>query len=233
MAQQQLDFGFDQPSLPVILRAAADADSRYFWTMQETARLLKTSASEVWWLIVHYRLDALLVCGEYRIPWTAICRLIDDKKRIQEQFNCYQCWTTYRQVKFFLELRAGADVRNAMQAQNVPPELVQAMLRRKLPDPQMWSSSTPGQILEPDQEDWYELHALDLPTELLADDWAGLLRVGRGMWLLETGLESGALVGWPEVYDLLIEREVVNLPAGYRIPGACQKETADGQLELG
>lgn len=224
---RQLEFNFDPPTLSEMLEAAAECEGRYFWTMKETARLLKTSTSDVWWLIVHCRLDALLICGEYRIPWTAIVRYQSEKRRISAQYHCYKHWTFYRRAYCFLELRAGYYVVHLMRRQMIPMEMILHMPRRELPDPQLWTAWDPDAETEEALEDWYDLPELGLPYELTAEGWASLLRVGRAAGLAETGWFSGDLVDWPTAYDYLVEREVVNLPAGYRIPALNAKEDQD------
>lgn len=233
---RQLEFDFVPPTLSEMLEAAAQCEGRHFWTMREAARLLETSASDVWWLIVHCRLDALLVCGQYRIPWTAIARYQREKRRISAQYLCYKHWTSYRRANSFLELRAGYYVTHLMRRQKIPMEMIRSMPKRELPDPQLWTAWNPDTETEEMLEDWYDLQELRLPFELTAEGWASLLRVDQSECLTEAGWFSGDLVDWPTAYDYLIDREVVNLPAGYRIPDSNERDrdnpVPERQLEL-
>lgn len=233
---RQLEFNFDPPTLSEMLEAAAQCEGRYFWTMREVARILETSASDVWWLIVHYRLDALLTCGQYRIPWTSIARYQREKRQISAQYHCYKHWMHYRRACRFLELRAGYYVTHLMRRQKIPMEMIRRMPKRELPDPQLWTAWNPDAETEESFEDWYDLPELGLPFELTAEGWASLLRVDRAACLTEAGWFSGDLVDWPTVYDYLVEHEMVNLPAGYRIPDPNERDQNDpvvgNQLEL-
>ena len=68
------------------------SDGKLFYKTREVAQLLHLSGYQIYYAIVRYRLDALQVCGVYRIPWFSIIDWIRDHKRIEHQFWAFQAY---------------------------------------------------------------------------------------------------------------------------------------------
>ena len=63
--------------------------------------------------------------------------------------------------------------------------------------------------------------------------WAQVPNLNADELTIEAGLCPGRDVGWPEIYDYLVSREVVNLPCPYVVSKPeRRKEEDDGQLVL-
>lgn len=90
MLQQEL-FPDLHPSLNLksLLQQRA-ADGKLFYKLKEVARMFRLSGFQVHWAIKLCRLDALFVCGEYRIPWFSILDWVEDHWQIKRQFWTFQ-----------------------------------------------------------------------------------------------------------------------------------------------
>ena len=87
---------------------------------------------------------------------------------------------------------------------------------------------------EEDPLDWYDLPSLGIwPETGDVRTWAQVLNLNADELAIEAGLCPGSDVGWPEIYDYLVSREVVNLPCHYVVSKPDRrKEEDDGQLDL-
>ena len=69
-------FDIGKDSAEAILRRNAE-DGRLFYSVSECRKYLDLTDCRVRYAIENYRLDALFLAGEYRIPYTAILRFED------------------------------------------------------------------------------------------------------------------------------------------------------------
>ena len=174
MLQQTMLFTMTEIDLKHMLQHHAVHNGKLFWTPKEVSKLLKLSGYQTYWLIWRCRLDALYVCGVYRIPWFCILDFLSDYRVIKRQFWAYKAM-------------AGESDSKRIR---VPSSL---------------------SAMEQDPEDYYCLSDLDIPDILRVHDLASILRISPDA--LETQYEwTSNVLSWPEVYDFLIECEVVNLP---------------------
>ncbi|MGD1834043.1 MAG: hypothetical protein ACPKOP_11920 [Sphaerochaetaceae bacterium] len=162
--------------LKSLLQHHAVYSDKLFWTPKEASRLLELSGYQTYWLIWRCRLDALSICGEYRIPWFSIIDYLEDRKKIKRQFWAYKNLLTDKET----------DTDQIYVRSGLAPE-------------------------EPDPEDYYHLQDLDIPNEVELWDLAMILRVSPDA-LRKDWPWSGTVLHWPEIYDYLIENEVVNTP---------------------
>lgn len=63
---------------------------KLFYSVTETTLILGISDNQVRYMLAFYRLDALLIGGEYRIPWTALLRWIMSNYEIRRQYWSYK-----------------------------------------------------------------------------------------------------------------------------------------------
>lgn len=196
MLQQSL-INHSDIDLKSLLQHHAVYSDKLFWTPKEVSRLLELSGYQTYWLIWRCRLDAISICGEYRIPWFSIIDYLSDRKKIKRQFWAYKALLTEKDTD-----EEQMYVRSGLKAE------------------------------EPDPEDYYHLQDLDIPDEIDLIDLAAVFRVSPGS-LRNDHPWSDSIVTWPEIYDYLIENEVVNTPVFINKQSAEQIETQeDLQLAL-
>lgn len=173
---------FDAPSetLEMSLGRAA-RDGRLFYSVRQSARILNISEFMAYYRIEMYRLDALLIGGEYRIPYTAIIDTARNWKRIARQWNAML--SMERQMSCSLPRTKTSPVRYA----DMP-------------------------AAEANPADWYSLDMLPLPDMASTETWERLIGARPKSICIETGWASCQMIEWPEMYDYMIEREVINLP---------------------
>ncbi len=106
MVEKQLDLFNIKVSLAVVLQRAA-RNGRLFYTIRQVSKMLAISGFRVYYLVYNYRLDALLIGGEYRVPYTAILDYLSDRCMITRQYFDYLAWTEAREVKGVLPYISG------------------------------------------------------------------------------------------------------------------------------
>lgn len=173
MLQQEL-FPDLHPSLTLksLLQQRA-ADGKLFYKLKEVARMFRLSGFQVHWAIKLCRLDALFVCGEYRIPWFSILDWVEDHHRIKRQFWVFRACVN-------------GHVKDDIHV------------------------SENSSIEEESPEDYYFLQDLHLPASMSVYELSLILEVPY--LALQQEMHVSGQITWPEVYDYLVEREVVNLP---------------------
>ena len=93
MLQQTTLFTMKEIDLKHMLQHHATYNDKLFWTPREVSRILQLSGYQTYWLIWRCRLDALYVCGVYRIPWFCILDFLSDYRSIKRQFWAYKAMT--------------------------------------------------------------------------------------------------------------------------------------------
>lgn len=158
---------------------------RLFYSVSQAAELLEISVFMARYRIEMYRLDALLINGQYRIPYTAIIDSINSSKLIANQW--YSMLALQRLINDNGYKRAMHPFQNY--------DLMEGK--------------------EADLQDWYDLHKLPLPTEASVSRWAMILGIKTDVLCQENGYKLDKQIAWPEIYDFLIEHEVINLPCPF------------------
>lgn len=173
---------FDAPSetLEMSLGRAA-RDGRLFYSVRQSARLLNISEFMAYYRIEMYRLDALLIGGEYRIPYTAIIDTSKNWKLIARQWNAM---LSMQRQMFCSGSRTKASL---MRYADLP-------------------------AAEANPADWYALDMLPFPDAASTETWERLIGSRPKSICIETGWTPCQMIEWPEIYDYLIEHEVINLP---------------------
>jgi hypothetical protein len=102
------------------------------------------------------------------------------------------------------------------------------MLARPLPDPMVNTDTTDEPI------DWYALSDLKMPLRGTIEDWAHILQCTPSVLLSDGERNAETVIEYPEMFDWLVEREVINLPIPYRFitPKKEPEPEESGQLEL-
>ncbi len=211
MAMQLKLFNVGKGSLSAMLQRAA-SNGRLFYSVRQVANMLQLSGFRVYYLVYNYRLDALWVAGEYRIPFTAIIDYIADRSAISRQFFDYIAFTESRTIRGALAYRMSSGsgaVPTYPDGEPVGSHLREAILGR------IWPSKKQS-ACESDPIDWYGLEDLRLPHRATTETWARLLALSEEQLLSDSDWEQGQVITWPEMYDWMIDREVVNLPVPYR-----------------
>lgn len=195
--------------------------------------MLKISGFRVYYLVYYYRLDALVVAGEYRIPFTAIIDYLTDRHQIVQQFRDYLAFVSERTVTGVLPFIADptAPLPKLPEDVSVSAELAEAILNRP------WTDLSDGgtEVSEATLVDWYGLPDLRLPHRASVRTWAELLGVHSWALSADTGWSEAQVVEWPEMYDWMIARQVANLPVPYRFVTPRKDRSLDttAQLSLG
>lgn len=210
--EKQLDlFQTTRVSIAVALQRAA-SNGRLFYTIRQVANLLGISGFRVYYLVYNYRLDALWVAGEYRIPFTAIIDYLQDCAAITRQYFDYLIYTDSRTAKGVLSFVRDPDnqpLPTLPEGMQVTPDMALAILGRQ------WPQKAQGST-EMNPIDWYGLEDLRLPWKAAVSSWAAILEISATALLSDSSWSEEEIICWPEMYDWMIEREVVNQPIPYR-----------------
>ncbi|PKL14774.1 MAG: hypothetical protein CVV52_00280 [Spirochaetae bacterium HGW-Spirochaetae-8] len=210
MEKQHVLFNIPRPSIRDVLLSSASR-GRLFYSVRQVADLLGISGFRVYYLVYNYRLDALLIGGEYRIPWTAVLDWIADREEISRQYFDYLAYIEEREVKGnpgFLKSHKG--IPTLPIGLPIGSELLSRIHKRQLPDPRSLVTT------EADPLDWYALEDLKLPLSGTVGDWASVFSVGPSAITEDSQWNEASVIEYPEMLDWMIEREVVNLPVPYR-----------------
>lgn len=225
-------FQFPHTSLTTALQNAA-SNGRLFYSIREVAGLLGISGFRVYYLVYYYRLDALVVAGEYRIPFTAVIDYLEDRHAIARQYRDWLAFIDGRTVSGVLPFIADPTGPLPTLPEDLPvsPELAEAILYRP------WANLSEGgtEVSEATLIDWYGLPDLQLPHKASVRRWADLIGVYSWALAADTGWSEAQMIEWPEMYDWMISREVANLPVPYRFVTPRKDRSLDisPQLSLG
>lgn len=228
-------FDINEESLDTVLRRNAESGI-LFYSISQCRKYLDLSESQVRYAIDTYRLDALFLAGEYRVPYTAILRFADSDwlKVSVEYLNAHRIIDIEGVYDLNFNGEIGHVVRS-LQNQHIPLEAIPLLLSK---DRKEEYDDLPGD--ENDKIDWYYLDELKLPLKAPAIDYARLLGI-RSDWLRwkigersERRIKDSDVIEYPELLDLLIDCEFVNFPIpielDFRKPPAESSE--DQQLYL-
>lgn len=223
----QLDlFKTTKISLAVALQRAA-SNGRLFYTIRQVANLLGISGFRVYYLVYNYRLDALLVAGEYRIPFTAVIDYLHDRFKITRQYFDYLAYTDRRTISGVLPFLADPDkasLPTLPEGVAITPDLAMQLLQRNWP-------SLDADTQEAAPIDWYGLEDLRLPMKAPLPCWASILATSVSAFVADSEWREDEIITWWDMYDWMIEREVVNLPVPYRFVTP-KKENAEDEAQL-
>ncbi|MGD1818236.1 MAG: hypothetical protein ACPKNR_14535 [Pleomorphochaeta sp.] len=190
-----------------------------FLTIPEVSSIIGLTSSQVRNAIYLCRLDAILIGGVYRIPWFSVIEYIRQKYEISKQFFAYKRYIEEHEikgvVKYHLLLSKGISKKKAkemLKAKNryISDEVIQDIDNFKFEE-------LKEDLKEEDMIDWYDLKRLNLPYRISTTYLANLLRIPLKFLIADSDIDINYFIlEWPEVYDLLISKEIVNLPADYR-----------------
>lgn len=171
---------------------AALAGPCMFFFVKEAAEILRLTVAQVRWAIRWYRLDSLLVGNQYRIPRSALVRFWRYRRAIVRQ-------------------RVGYDLFVRHQALQTPDP--KPPIRSELTSAAFRSDDLP-EAQEPTMMDWYDLWRLPFPYATTVEDWGRLLRSPSVYLIKDLQVGPKDSLEWPEIYDWMISREMINLPVG-------------------
>ena len=185
-------------------------DGARFFSIQQTARIVGVSAYRVYYLVYHYRLDAFLVDGQYRIPWNAISALAEDYRAIVGMYANIDLLMRELAVPHALRAR-----RLALAGRRDAALGLLGDACGLLDDLVAWVPNIHADEgrSDPDLMDWYDIPHMGLPEIATGFQWAKL--IGTDPFVL--GVMGYAQVSYVDMYDWLVEHEVVNLPCGYKV----------------
>ena len=210
---EDLLFRIDEEPLDTVLRRNAE-DGILFYSVSQCRRYLDISECQVRYAIDTYRLDALFLAGEYRIPYTAILDFAGSGWLAEsiEYLNAHKA----ADIEGVYDLNFNGDtghVVRSLQSLHKPLEAIPLLLQK---DRRFEYDQLPGE--EKDTMDWYGLDELDLPMNATVRDYAGILGIKTDWLCWKLGMSCGRKlraadeVSYPELLDLLIECEMVNYP---------------------
>ena len=206
-------FDINEESLDTVLRRNAESGI-LFYSISQCRKHLGLSESQVRYAIDTYRLDALFLAGEYRVPYTAILRFADSDwlEASIEYLNAHRITDIEGVYDLNFNGEIGHVVRS-LQNQHIPLEAIPLLLSK---DKKEEYDDLPGE--ERNKVDWYYLDELNLPLKALSADYARLLGI-RDDWLcwklgerLERRVRNIDVIEYPELLDLLVDCEMVNFP---------------------
>lgn len=171
---------------------AALAGPCLFFFVREAAQILMLTEAQVRWAVRWYRLDSLLVGNQYRIPRSALVRFWYCRRSISRQRVGYDLCVKRQEL---LAPKPLPPIRSALTCD-------------------AFKSDECLEAQEPSLVDWYDLWELPFPYEATAAGWARLLRSPTVCIAKDMGVASDEVVQWPDIYDWMVSREMVNLPVG-------------------
>ncbi|MDD7202405.1 MAG: hypothetical protein SPF89_11080 [Sphaerochaetaceae bacterium] len=190
------------------LRKVMSHGARFF-SIQQTSRIVGVSSFRIYYMVYHYRLDAFLVDGQYRIPWNAISALAEDYRAIVDTYTYCDLLMQEMAVPHALEAR-----RLALAGRRGDALELLGNAQGLLDDLLAWKPSLgKGSGGEPVLMDWYDIPHMGLPDIAPGYQWARL--IGTDPFIL--GVKAGDDVPYIDMYDWLVDHEVINLPCGYTV----------------
>lgn len=198
-------------------------DGQQFYSVTQSAKLLGLSCNQVRYAIENYRLDAFLFYGEYRIPFNALLNFNEDDMK-----DDY--------LRYFLSINDMAllgvyalnfegrfdEVLSSLRDKHIPSEAVATLLEKGT---QYHYDDMPGD--EKDVSDWYEIEQLKLPYEAPIYEYAYILGVKPEHVADELCVTVQSIVEFPDIYDLLVEHEIANLPIPFTVAYKHDREEYD------
>lgn len=214
MDQQLSLFDLPKPSIQEMLLSMAELGS-LFYSVSDVARMTGYTGYQVYWAIWFCRLDAVSVCGQWRIPYTAILQWIDHKDELEQQYELYRLQMKEREVPGFWEARkmlklgsSHAEVKMFLVEEKglvVTDYLVELITRHSPIDRQ---ADTEEETLD----DWYDLQDLPFPGFASLHGWATILRVPTDSLVADHHWNDHRKINKKQMLGYLIEREIVNIP---------------------
>lgn len=220
---------FQIEETPMDRLSQIEARGIQFITIAQAASVLGFSDYEVRYVISFYRLDALLIAGSYRIPVTAMRTFLTTDE--QEAYNVF-----YRAIKaveikgVYSLVKDGSleEVRSSLEALSLPLDRIIDLTEK---DTFYCYSEMSGN--EDNPIDWYELDKIKWPSSgATISDYAAVLQVNPRHLAAEIERNASEQIEWPEFYDFLIEREVINLPCPFNVERPNIPKPENTQLSL-
>ena len=120
------------------------------------------------------------------------------------------------------------EVLSSLRDKHVPAEAVVSLLEKGV---QYHYDDMPGD--EDDVSDWYEIEQLQLPYRAPLYEYADIIGVKPEHIASELDVALQSILVFPDVYDLLVEHEIVNLPIPFTVAyKQCKDDDCDDQLLL-
>lgn len=162
-------FDIEDDALDATLRRKAE-EGILFYSVTQTKRLLDISESQVRYVIETYRLDALFLSGEYRIPYTAILDFACSGwlEVSIEYLNAHKAVDIEGVYDLNFNGNTGHIVRS-LKSFHRPLEAIPLLLDKNC---RYRYDELPGDELC--VQDWYGLDELNLPMEETVSAYAGI-----------------------------------------------------------
>ena len=210
---ESLLFEMEDDALDATLRRKAE-EGILFYSVMQSRKLLGITECQVRYAIDTYRLDALFLAGEYRIPYTALLDFAGSGwlETSIEYLNAHKAVDIEGVYDLNFNGETGHVVRSLME-RNIPLEAIPVLLDK---DRKEKYDELPSE--EEDKVDWYSLDDLQLPLNALAFEYADLLRTNVEWlcWKLEKYCDHNVRptdeILYSELLDLLVDCEMVNYP---------------------
>lgn len=204
------------------------SNGKYFLSVAQAAKCLGLTTAEARYAILFYRLDALLITGEYRIH----LNWVKDFSAIpQNAFLDFYNQIAEVEIEGIHDLLFKGKVQPLIKSLDNTGYPVSDVIELLHKDHQFKYETMAAD--EPEVQDWYDLNALfDWPDSAPVSQWAALLSVNSNQLALELNSSKTSAIGWPEIYDFLVEHEVVNLPCPFlvRKPTAAEQKAPTNDL---
>lgn len=229
-------FLFELPEIDLkqLLINSRNEEGRVFYSVKEVAKLLTLSEFQVYWAIWLYRLDAFLLAGEWRISFLAILDYQQNADSIQEQYFAYAEAIKEREIPFIRKVRevvkTGGTVEEAYNLYHkkgvlISRDLVKRIVYKVLPNIRSYGTK------EEDLLDWYSIPDLKLPLEAPVHFWADLFKVSSESLKKDLGT-SKSILKHPDIYEYLVDREMVNIGCFENNKSAITEVKEEAQMNL-
>ena len=200
-----------------------------FLTTKQVMAVTKKTYGQIRYAIFNYELDAFYIFGDYRITIQAVR---DYFNKDQETYEAvYHSVMNTVELDGVYELALGSGVQQAYRSviqHHYPISAIDdLLLKNKVYD---YEAMKDGQT---DARDFYDIPSLNIPDRMLIGDLSLLLNVPviRLMAMFNASDPYQELT-YPEIYDFLVEKEVVNANIPFSGFSSQSFIKDDGQPEL-
>lgn len=218
--------GFNDPDLALLDYYAQQGF--VFLTSTQARAVLKKTYGQLRYLTLNYALDAYAICGKYRYTIQALKDCIDNKQGLFEQ--AYHNAMLKRELSGIHALAFRGSITEALysiQVHGYPVTAIDDLVAKteKYYYDEMDEGST-------ELEDFYDIPSLPIPEKIYLGDLAAMFQVSPVDLAKEMQVSSDALLSYPEVYDYLVVKQLLNMNIPVLIDTSDKISKDDGQLFL-
>lgn len=200
-----------------------------FLTTKQVMQILNKTYGQIRYAILNYELDAFYLFGDYRITASAIR---DYQEKGQEEYERpYHSVMLRLELDGVYELANGSDLRpikKSLDLQKMPYTVIDDLIHKS--KHYHYDQEYEGYT---EKNDFYDIPSLAIPDKILLGSLAELLNISAEKLKSYFGTSDNFHeLSFTDVYDLLVESEVVNMNIPLKNEGSQKIFNMDGQLNL-